>query len=102
MVQTMNYVRIVGNGACEALFNGEIQREISRQNEIHRRELEGTMAMCKVMEASRNRMLTQKLAEFREKNNPSVRQRLKERTAVIWAVLWAWMLEAGLIKNDDL
>lgn len=102
MMQVANYVRIVGNGACEAVFNGEVQREIERQNEAHRQEMEGMAAMKKVTENSRNRMLAEKLAAIREKKRPSAWARLKERTAIVWSVLWAWMLEARLIKRDDL
>lgn len=100
MMQVANYVRIVGNGACEAVFNGEVQREIERQNEAHRREMEGAAAMRKVTETSRNRMLAEKLAAIREKKRPSMGARVRERAAIIWATLWAWMLEIGLIREE--
>lgn len=101
MMQVANYVRIVGNGACEAVFNGEVRREIERQNAAHRREMEGAMAMKKVTEDSRNRMLAEKLAALKPKARLSLAARLKERAAIVWSVLWAWMLEAGLVKEEE-
>lgn len=102
MMQTANFIRIVGNGACEALFNGEVQKEIARQNEAHRQEMEGVMALKKVAENSRNRMLAEKLAALKAKKRPSMWAKAKNRAAIVWSVIWAWMLEAGLIRHDDL
>lgn len=100
MVQTMNFVRISGNGACEALFNGEIQREIARQNEAHRKEISDMKRKKDFLEASRNRMLSEKLTALKESKRPSLVERVRERVETAWSIVWAWMLAAGLVKEE--
>lgn len=97
----MSLAKIDGRGPCMATYNGMVDRRMQRQAAEHRQEMEGVEAMRRVTEASRDRLLAQRLAQLRRDSRQSPWRKIRRMAVDAWCVLWAWALELGLVEEDD-
>ena len=99
MKQIANLTVIRGNGGCEAYMNGIVKDEIRRQQELLKEQHAAEANRASAIEARRDRLLTERLAELSQKVNrrPNLLQRLWGPVVNSWAMFWALVLNAGEI-----
>lgn len=97
---------IRGEGECQAYINGIASAEIRRQSAQMRHAMEGEAERARMLEASRNRLLTRMSAERKReaRKRPGLLRRLQERAvdayAIVMATVIVWGMKLGLLEED--
>lgn len=93
---------IRGSGACQAFMDGIKDEEMERQNAMNRRELAIVKAELDARRGNENRLLADRQMAMRATlaKRHGLFWRIKDRVEYVWCVLWALMLEWGLIVDE--